>query len=247
MTQGSIVYAKDPTNFDSARIKRFLDKRFPDVAGEGMLVLDWEAGPYLDLRNHAATDSDFQLAEQKMIALLREIRRQRPNLKLSFYGIPYRAWNTWQHENYNPTGKYDNLLAKLDFITPSMYMVHADEEVGHERNLKYLRQNLETALYYGKKFNIPVTPFVWHRIHSGNGQYGGEIIQKEVFASYIKYISAYTWDGHKAAGVYWWDNVSNRLKKLEGIDRHLKGEVHDAASYDAMLVGYAREVKQALR
>ncbi len=246
MTQGSIVYANDPTSFDAARIKRFLDKRFPGPDCEGMLVLDWEAGPYLDLRNYPTTDDRFQKAEAKLIALLEEIRQQRPNLQLSYYGIPYRAWNKWQEENYNPAGKYDNLMAKVDFIAPSMYMVHADEDVGHERNLQYLKSNLDAALYYGSKFNIPVTPFVWHRIHGGDKKYGGEIIQKEVLANYIRYIAGYELNGYKAAGVYWWDNKSNRLKKLDGIDKHLNGKVYDAATYDTMLVEYAKEIMRAI-
>jgi len=246
MTQGSIVYANDPTNFDLARIKRFLDKKFPDVGGEGMLVLDWEAGPYKALRDLPATDSGFKAAEEKLIALLEEVRKLRPNLKLSYYGIPYRTWSKWQIENYNPAGKFDNLLSKVDFIAPSIYMVHADETVGHERNLQYLKNNLDAALVYGKKFNIPVTPFIWHRIHTGDKMYGGEIIQKEVLASYIEFISSYALDGYMAAGAYWWDNASNRLSNLNGIDNHLNGTVHDADTYDLMLVEYAKEIKQAL-
>ncbi|GAA4440104.1 hypothetical protein GCM10023188_36980 [Pontibacter saemangeumensis] len=246
MTQGSIVYPKDPTNFDPTRVKRFLDIRFPDRESEGMLVLDWEAGPYQDLRNFAASDSNFRIAEEKMIALLEEVRKHRPNLRLSFYGIPYRTWNKWQIENYNPTGKYDRLLSNVDFIAPSMYMVHADEDVGHERNLQYLKNNLDAALVYGKKFNIPVTPFIWHRIHSGDKKYGREIIQKEVLANYVKYISTYALDGYGAAGIYWWDNAKNRLRNLQGIDNHLNGKVYDAATYDSMLVEYAKELKQAI-
>ena len=246
MTQGSIVYKKDPANFDPGRVRRFLEKRFPDEGSEGYLVLDWEAGPFQDLRNFPATDTAFQVASEKLLQLLEEVRKQRPNLKLSYYGIPYRAWNKWQTENYNPNGKYDVLLSKVDFIAPSLYIVHPDEAVGHNRNLQYLKSNLDAALVYGKKFNKPVTPFVWHRVHAGDKKYGREIIQKEVLASYIKFISTYTLDGYKAAGVYWWDHASNRLVNLGGIDNHLEGKVYNAVTYDSMLVEYAKEIKRTI-
>lgn len=247
MTQGSIVYADDKSNFDPARVKRFLSKNFPDRDNTSMVLLDWEAGPYDDLKNFPATDSRFKAAENKLIALLNEVRQHRPNLKLAFYGIPFRAWYDWQKQKYNPSGKYDRLLSEVDWIAPSLYILFADEEVGHARNLQYLRDNLDPALVYGKKYNKPVIPYVWHRIHAASDDYPHDIIQKEVFAKYIRYVSAYSLNGYKASGVYWWDNQGGRLDDLSGIDNHLKGTVYDAATYDAMIVDYAAAVKKELR
>jgi hypothetical protein len=246
MTQGGIVFRNDHTNFDPARVKRFLDKKIPDIASEGMLVLDWETGPYLDLRKYPADDPRFQEAEGKLIALLHEVRSQRPQLMLSYYGIPYRAWNEWQKANYNPAGKFDRLLSEVDFISPSLYILYADEEVEHTSNLTYLKDNLDVALAYGKKFQKPVIPFVWHRVHASNDDYSNDIIQKDIFANYIKYIATYELDSHKASGVYWWDNNTGRLNNLKGINGHLNGSVYDAKTYDAMIVDYAKTVKQVL-
>ncbi|WP_162053457.1 T9SS type A sorting domain-containing protein [Pontibacter pamirensis] len=246
MTEGSIVYSGDKTNYDPAKVKNFLLKSYPDANSSGMLTLDWESGPYYDLRNYPSTDSRFKAAEAKLIGLVNEVRKHRPNLKLSYYSIPYRFYYDSQNTNWNPSGKYDNLLSKLDFIAPSLYILFADEETSHTKNLEYIRKNLDVALTYGKRLNKPVIPYVWHKVHAQSKLYGSEIIQKEVYAKYLKYIYNYSYNSYKAKGLYLWDGIERRLDDLSGVNNHLSGTVYDAATYDAWVVSMAKTVKSAL-
>ncbi|MCJ8164431.1 T9SS type A sorting domain-containing protein [Pontibacter sp. E15-1] len=246
MTASSFADYPEYTEINTSKVKGFLDKYYPSSSSSGWLVLDWEEDPYSDLRNYPATDSRFKSAEAKMLLLINTVKAYRPNVKVTMYGITFRTWNTWQFENYNPDGKYDKILSKVDFLSPSVYNLYADESVGHERNLRYIRENLTSALKYGKRLNKPVLPVFWHRIHFNDKNYGREIMQKEVLASYVKLISTFSYDGYKASGAFWWDNVSGRLDNIEGINGHLKGKVYNEATYDAMLVNYAQHIKDVL-
>ncbi|WP_345161072.1 T9SS type A sorting domain-containing protein [Pontibacter saemangeumensis] len=246
MMASSFAEYPEYTTISRSKIRDFLNKYYPSSTSKGWLVLDWEEEPYTDLRNYPVTDSRFKNAEAKILQLISEVKSYRPNVNVSMYGITYRTWNTWQYENYNPAGKYDRIVSNLDFLTPSVYNVYADETVGHERNLRYLRENLTTALKYGKKHNKPVLPFFWHRIHFNDPNYGREIMKKETLAKYVKLIQTFSYDGYKASGAFWWDNVSGRLENLKGINGHLNGTVYNEATYDAMIINYAKHIKYVL-
>lgn len=249
LTHAAIFGTGDDRKFNSDKIRYYLDKNFPGSNASGMVVIDWETSIFKDLRNYPTYDSRFKNAESQFIGLVNLIHSYRPNVKVGIYGITFTVWNTWQKENYNPAGKYDNLLSKTDFLAPSVYIVYPDEQVGHERNLRFLKDNLDASLAYGKKYGIPVLPFVWHRVHY-NEIYDEEILQKEVFASYIKYIADYSSNNYKAKGVIWWDEASerSRIDDLSGINNHLVGKLEGtgAVAYDNLMLDFAKAVKQAL-
>ncbi len=228
-------------------VREWLAAEFPTSTSTGYLIISWETGPYPVMQKYSATSSEFKAAESEVLRLLNEVKRFRPNVKVSMYMMPYRFWLQNQNTSYNGTGKFDNIFAKVDFIAPSYYILQADEEVGHDRNLQYIRENLQVALTYGKRFNKPVIPFMWHKIHPNlSDRYAGEIIQKEVFAKYIDYIANYSYNNYKAAGVWWYDGLSGQLKDLSGIKNCLAGTVYDKATYDAMIVDYAQRIKSKL-
>ena len=249
LTHAAIFGSGDNTRFNPNKIRYYLDKNFPGSGTSGMVVIDWETRIFKDLRNKPTSDSSYKYAESQFIDLINLIHSYRPNIKVGIYGITFKVWNTWQKENYNPAGKYDSLLSKVDFLAPSMYIVYPDEQVGHERNIRFLKENLDASLVYGKKFNIPVIPFVWHRVHN-NKESNRAIIQKEVFAKYIKYISNYSLNNYSASGVIWWDesNERSRFSDLEGINNHLVGELEGtgAGAYDNLMLDYAKAIKQAV-
>lgn len=235
-TQGAIVQRNDKSALDLSRVERFVKKRFPDADTTGMLVLDMESGPFKDLRDYNATDSRFKAAEQQWLTLVREVKRLRPELKVGLYGIPFRSYYDWQKMKYNQPGKMNKLLSEVDFIAPSLYIMYSDEQVGHDRNIRYLKDNLDVALTYGKELGKPVIPFVWHRVHYSDDEKGQVLIKKEIFADYVNYIATYSHDNNKVDGVLWWDysNSSSKIKKMEGIDSF--------SFYDSLTVDYAREV-----
>ncbi|WP_161890522.1 T9SS type A sorting domain-containing protein [Pontibacter russatus] len=246
MTEGTIVSTYDHNDIDPQSIKRWLDKFFPGSTSSGKVVLDWESGPYMDMRNYPKSHSRFKAAEAKIIELITLVKRYRPNIDVSLYSFPFRTWNDWQQDNYNTPGKLDNVISKLDFITPSLYILYTDEEVGRERNLKYLRDNMDPALIYGKKYNKPVIPFVWHRVHFNSPLYGKQIMRKETLARYIKYVMNYSYNNYEPEGITWWDGVGGRLDNLGGMDGFLNGTVYNAETYDAMIVSFAKYIKQEL-
>lgn len=244
MVESVITSDKYTANIPS--VMAWLTKYYPDAASTGSLILDWEVGPYDNLRDYPLGSSQFITAENELLKLIDEVKSFRPNVKISMYQMPYRV-NSIQHNSlFNAPGKFDKLFAKLDFITSSVYIESPDEEVGHEKNLQFLKFNLDVALPLGKKYNKPVHFFVWHKVHPLNTIYGNKIIQKDVFAKYLKYLYAYSLNGTRASGAWWWDGVANKLADLSGINNHLLGTVTDEASYDAMIVDYAKHVKEVL-
>lgn len=244
----SAIYGSgDASKANLESVRNWLIKSFPDVNSSNYVIINWETGPYVAMRKYPVTDSRFKAAESEIIRLIDEVKRVRPHIKVSMYQMPFRFWYTGQNDSYNAEGKFDKIFAKIDFIAPSYYMLYADEEVGHERNLQYIRENLNVALTYGKKFNKPVIPFMWHKIHPNvSDKYAGEIMQKEAFAKYIKYIYSYSYNNYKAAGVWWYDGLNDQLKDVSGINNFLQGSVYDKATYNTMIVNHARHVKEVL-
>ena len=234
------------TEANLSSVRAWLTKYYPGATNTGWLILDWETGPYDALRDYPKGSPQFVKAENEMLKLINDIKDFRPNVKVSIYQMPFRASSPVYNDLFNETGKFDNIFARLDFICPSIYIINPDEEVGHTSNIDYIKFNLDVSLPLGKKFNKPVIPFFWHKIHPLTAKYGNKIMQKEVFAKYIKYISSYSLHNTKAAGMVWWDGVSDKLADLGGINDCLKGTVTDEASYDAMIVDYAKYVKQEL-
>lgn len=213
-----------------------------------MLVLDWEAGPFKWIRDYPETHRRFKYAEGQWIALINEVRKMRPNLKLGIYGMPFRAFNDWQKNNYNKPGALDNIISKIDIITPSLYIGYSDEERGRDFNEKYLKDMLDNAMIYAKRHNKPVMPFVWHRLITGNKVYPRGILQVNAYSDYIKFIKEYSNDGFKVNGVFMWDDGFNtpRLKNIEGVANWLKGIIKDEDSYDALCVTLMKGVVNKL-
>jgi hypothetical protein len=245
LAQGTITNGND-TIMEPAKVIKFLNKFFPDKNSEGMVVIDWERGIFQTMAKRPEGDKRFIRAETKFLDLIDEIKKHRPRIKVAVYQLPVRAYKPHLHERYNTPGKWDNLLSKTDFICPSVYIVYPDEQKGHQWNLDYIKLNLDVALIYGKRFNKPVMPFFWHRVHFSNDNWGKQIIQKEVLADYVKLIANYSYNGYRVSGAFWWDGVVGRLKNLRGIDGHLKGKVYNEETHDQMIINHAKAIKNAL-
>ena len=238
----AIAQDTNPYKVDETKVRETLRKLFAYRSSSGRLVLDWEKkNVFYYLRDYPVTDSRYKSAEAEWRKLISIIRDERPNVKIGIYGIPFKAWTAGGVAKYNPQGKYDALLSLVDFLAPSVYIQFADEEVGHARNLQYIKDIMTSALDYGKRLHKPVYPFLWARIHNTNPNYGLDLIQTEVFAKYVKLLSTYTYNGYKASGFYWWEALSKseNLSNVDGIDGWAKGLVTDFSTYDALMVKYA--------
>lgn len=241
-------HPEEKSKIDPANIRRFLNKNYPDKNSTGKLVLNWETRVFKDLRNYPNSDRRYKYAEGQWRAMIKIIRQERPRLKLGIYGIPFRVWGDWQIANLNPDGKFDDLLSLLDFLAPSFYTIFPDEEVSHERNIKYLTDNLKVALSYGKRLRKPVYPFVWHRVHDSHPVYGHELVQKEVLAKYVKHIANFSHNGVQVKGVMLWEegDVSARYKDFKSLRNHLRGIVKNIDTYDRQMVRYAAAILKAV-
>jgi len=249
LPSSSIAQTGDANSVDPAKVRNTVGKLFRNAGNSGKIVLDWETeGVYNALRDYPATDSRYKHAEAEWRKLIGIIRDMRPNVEIGIYGMPFNAWDKNDITRYNPEAKYDALLSLVDFLAPSVYLENPDEAVGHERNLQYIRDNMDVALDYSNRLHKPVYPFFWHRIHPDNKEYGFELMQIDVFAKYIKFISTYTYKGSKASGVYWWEALSKNqnLSKADGLGGWAKGTITDYDAYDALMVKYATAVVETL-
>lgn len=249
LTQGNIVSGNDKNKVDPAKVHKYLKSLFPDLNSSEKLVIDWETDVFRNLRGYPVTDSRYQAAEAEWRKLIGIIREERPQVKIGIYGMPFRSWTKDNVEKINPDRKYDALLSLLDFLTPSVYLLYADEQVGRARNMEYISYNLDVALDYGQRLGKPVYPFFWNRISPGNKKYGKELIPIEAFADYVKYISTYSHNGYKVSGIYWWEVLSKsfRLGNAQGVNGWLNGRVQDITSYDTLMVEYAEAVVKELK
>lgn len=224
LTQGMI----DPNSdgkFDREVVKKFVEKYYPDKTSVGLCILDWEGSNYRDLKRLGSENGRFRAAMDEYVNLIRYVKSIRPNLQVSIYGLPFRFFFPNQRQ-YNQSHKLDGVLKYCDFIAPSLYIMYTDKQIGHSRNIKYLRDNLEMAFSYGRRLNKPVIPFVWYRIHPSNKQSAWGIIPKNTMVKYLGFMRDFEYQGTKIEGIIWWDqNVKGAMSTLRrGADLQLSAE-----------------------
>jgi hypothetical protein len=231
----------DPLNqsiVNKQLIKKNLDKLYPDKNAAGILSIDLENDAFKNLQIMNFNDNKFNDAADQFVQLINEVRMARPNLQIGIYGLPFRTYYTYQNY-WNNNQKLDKILNLCDFISPSLYILFTDKEKGSSANEKYLRQNLQVALEYGKRLNKPVIPFIWYMINPGNKLHGGEIIEKQDMLNYISIIRNYDIDGTKVKGVFWWEGSEKLTKKIMKIPRSLSN-VDSNKIKDKIIIDYTR-------
>lgn len=200
LTVGNI----DPSrrnSVDEDRVKEFLMKNF-NTFDTYYLVIDWEEEGYQDLRHQEQTSDRFIAAETEYLKLIDIVKEYNAKIHVGIYGIPFRL-PVNKKANIN-TGKYDFLLSKVDFISPSFYTMHPVREVGVKVNREYFQQNLRQALSYSVRLNKPVYPFIWELVHPDNIEYGGTLISDEELFSNLEFLLSYKFLDRKINGVIWW-------------------------------------------
>ena len=184
-------------------IRKATAEFYPDKDATGLFIIDWEAQPFIDLRESDADDTRFKAAEAKFMQVVNVLKEFRPQLKVAIYGIPFRATTGGQQKK--SSNKLDNLLSRCDVITPSLYIINTDEEVGPQRNMDYLKQNMDLAMDFGTRLNKPVAPFVWYKVHPGNKKFGMNIIPKDKMQRYLGFLDDYNYRGSRLNGIIWWE------------------------------------------
>lgn len=183
---------------------------FPNSKSSGILCIDLENTIYHNLYKFGINSTEFREASQLFIWMLQTVKKIRPEVKVGFYGIPFRAY----YANKNNTSKLDVILSKVDYIFPSLYTMYPNKQIGKARNEKYLKDNLEIALDFGVRLNKPVVPFLWNLVHPSNKKFGGQLVDKNEVLQNIDFIKKFKYKNKSVVGIVWWDPDSNSFSKM---------------------------------
>lgn len=203
LTQSMIDPDKDQQP-DLDAVKKHTAELYPDANATGLFVVDWEGQAFNDLRKYDRDDSRFKSAEDTYIRLVSAIKEYRPGLKVGVYGLPFRSFSDAQRVQ-NADTKLDGLLSKCDVLTPSLYIMYTNEEVGEQRNMDYLKQNMDQFLGYGARLKKPVIPFFWYKVHPSNKKYGMNVMPKGTVQKYLSLLSTYGNQAGRLNGIIWWE------------------------------------------
>jgi hypothetical protein len=211
LTQSMIDPDKDQQP-DLDVVKKYTAELYPEANATGLFVVDWEAQAFNDLRKYDKNDSRFKAAEAAYIRLVNSIKEYRPGLKVAVYGLPFRFFSNAQRVQ-DGDNKLDGLLSKCDVLTPSLYIMYPNEEVGEQRNMDYLKQNMDQFLIYGARLKKPVIPFFWYKVHPGNKKYGMTVMTQDKVQKYLTLLSTYSNQAGKINGIIWWEGGEKIDKK----------------------------------
>ena len=248
-TRGSIVSPQSDTVLSKSTVINNLITRFPDPNSTGILLLDWEGKIFTNLRRASAGSARFKYSESQYLELIKTVKTVRPRLKVALYGLPFKISGKEQKQKaLQSFGKLNTILTQVDVIAPTVYISYPDEAVSAARNQRYLQDNLDLALAYGKQLNKPVIPLVWHRIHPAHKFFSRALIQPEVFGGYVKFIAQYSRQNYRVSGVMWWDDLKqkNRLKNAKGLSNWTQGTISDNTSYNKLMMGYINTLLKIL-
>lgn len=240
---------------DSFNIIRYMNFFFPDSLSLGTCVLDIEDSPFYNLKSKS-NSAEFVEEKNWFISVLDLLKKYRPNVNFGIYGIPFAVFYTEQMM-FNIEQKFDEIFKHCDFIAPALYMSYSDEQVGHQRNLTYLHDNLQIELDYGYRLNKPVIPFIWELIHPSNKKYGGTIIPKIEYLDFVNFIIDYRYNGDSVAGLFLWNpgvpspvyfkesfGVQNAKNKNESAEGNIKNKA--IGNRDSLIIDYYKGILKIL-
>lgn len=235
------------------RIREF----FPDSLCKGVGILDWEGPAFLTLINGKVDDPAYQKALTNFINAIRLAKKQRPNVKWGFYGIPFNIyWHRDAHWKDN-CNKIIPLLKFCDIFCPSLYEPYKANTFYQGDDSAYVTDNMKEMLELGDQLNKPVFPFVWYRYHPANKTIGLDLIPPSEFEQHVRQILSVRYRGLKAHGIIVYEmsyNLSNswssqaadlkpfEMMKKEGYD---DGQLyHNISHYrDSLAIAYCKVIQ----
>ena len=191
----SIVYqddcdkpAKSTGIIDIAALARYVAER-PSGFPSEWAVLDYEV-PFDDWIREGPGSAHWKTATDSMVAAIERMKVLFPGIRWTYYGVPrleyYMDGKTWI--NASDAAKkaeierqfrcYEPIIAKCDWLAPSVYMVVGDRSDGgragdlqRRETRAWTRAAVESAVEFGKRVgrSIPVVPFVSPVYQPGGG------------------------------------------------------------------------------
>ncbi|WP_433863471.1 hypothetical protein [Sphingobacterium thalpophilum] len=194
---------RNEINIDS--FKEYILQAFPKSNDAGILCIDLENKIYTKIRDSNLNSKEFKQAKNNFLTLLDVVKKIRPNVKVGFYGIPYKMRSNSQL-NFNSESRIDEIIKKSDIIFPTLYLNYSNDQFGGSmRNRNFLKLNLEYALSLGVRYNKKVIPFSWYMIHPSNNSYGAQIMSSKDWKSYLEQIKKIAYRGKSIDGVVYWE------------------------------------------
>ena len=191
----SIVYqddcdkaAKSTGTIDIPALARYVAER-PSGFPSEWAVLDYEM-PFDDWIREGPGSAHWKTATDSMVAAIERMKALFPGVKWTYYGVPrleyYIDGKTWasatdaakKAEIERQFQRYAPIIAKCDWLAPSVYMMVGDRKDGgrpgdlQQRETRaWTRAVIESAVDFGRRVGnpVPVVPFVSPVYQPGGG------------------------------------------------------------------------------
>ncbi|MNS95349.1 hypothetical protein D3C72_1296050 [compost metagenome] len=232
MIIGAFIDPKKTGRVDKELFVKSINRYYcPDSLANGILCIDLENEAYSNLFKFDSESAEFREASEQFIWMIKTIKKMCPNMKVGVYALPYRTYHTSPKSDKN---KLDVILSLCDYIFPSLYTMYPDRQIKKSRNEKYLKENLESALEYGIRLNMPVVPFMWSLVHPSNKLYGGQLVSKNEVVQNINFIKNFKYKNRSVSGIVWWDPDYKSFSKM--IKSDIKTEKKEPKSVQSELL-----------
>jgi hypothetical protein len=115
--------------------------------------------------------------------------------------------------------------------------------VGEQRNMDYLKQNMDQFLSYGARLKKPVIPFFWYKVHPSNKKYGMSVMPKGNVQKYLSLLSTYSNQAGRLNGIVWWEG-GEKIDKTPAANRGLgaaaarTGASQSETARDSIIINY---------
>ncbi|WP_447770451.1 hypothetical protein [Sphingobacterium faecium] len=210
VSQGHFVINE---KFSKTDLEKIILKSFPKKYDTGYAVLDWEGS---GMQSLIRQNSRFEYYISEYIKAIEYAKSFRPNVKWSFYGVPYQYYERSVDVYASKIQKLSELIKKIDFLAPSLYIMSNETMSAAEK--EKIKQTLSISIKFGLKYSKPVYPFIWHRIHPSNQKNGISLVNQEIFENHIKYLLDLRYKNIGISGLMWWHSEKYSYdRKLQNV------------------------------
>ncbi len=242
----------DALYFDKQLLTKSIHKKIPQPNAVGYAVLDWEGEMIkILLGSTKVSKKKYNQVVNNYIHSLEYAQKIRPNIKWSFYNFPPVMYGKMP-SNYDQAvkSKWLNILQKIDFLTPSLYVLEDQSEVSDDVSYQFAYDNTKYAIQLGKELNKPVYPFVWHRYSDSSKRSGFSLIEPEHFSKFIATILSTSHLGNKVDGLIWWEcenYVYNNQSNISTLKDRYPVSINKVLYQEQLLENYYNKIKESVR
>jgi len=206
---------------DLENLKKGVNRVIKDVNYSGYIILDIENKVYKELKKETINHKNYKENISMFVEMVEMVKVLRPKAKVGVYGFPFNFHSASQKKQNN-FEKLKPLLKTVDFFAPQIYLYYTTKERSQDFFDNYITDNLSLHFEYAGKLNKKVYPFVWYKIHPYNKKYGGNIIEPNLYSTYVNNIKNFRYQGKRVEKVIYWEPS----KKTIDIDKKIKETIN---------------------